>query len=116
MVYFLGMANVLYGVDADLGRQSGDRTEHLRRLGEVANMMLDAGAILIVTAQELTQEDLAVLTTIVDPDRIDLIWVGDRVTTDVACDLVLPEQEDEAESIERIKHLLQDKGVLFRPW
>jgi len=116
VVYFLGMANVLYGVDADLERDAGRRGEHLRRLGEVANILLDAGALLIVTAQELTQDDLDVVTTAVDPERIELGWVGDQVTTDVTCDLVLAEQEAESEGVDRIKRLLQDKGVLFRPW
>jgi bifunctional enzyme CysN/CysC len=116
VVYFLGMANVLYGVDADIGRKAENRIEHLRRLGEVANILLDAGAILIVTAQELTQEDLEVLKTSVDPERIELIWVGDEVTTDVACDLALGGEEAESEGVDRIKQLLQDKGVLFRPW
>jgi bifunctional enzyme CysN/CysC len=116
VVYFLGMANVLYGVDADIERKAENRGEHLRRLGEVANMLLDAGAILIVTAQELTQDDLAIVKTTVDPDRIELVWVGDRVTTDVSCDLVLGEHEAQVEGVDRIKRLLQDKGVLFRPW
>jgi bifunctional enzyme CysN/CysC len=116
VVYFLGMANVLYGVDADLGREVEHRAEHLRRLAEIANILLDAGAILIVTARELTQEDLEVVTTAVDPDRIELVWVGDAVTTDVHCDLVLGEREAEAEGVDRIKRLLQDKGVLYRPW
>jgi len=116
VVYFLGMANVLYGVDADIERDAANRGEHLRRLGEVANIMLDAGAILIVTARELTQDDLEVVKTAVDPDRIELVWVGDRVTTDVSCDLVLGEQEAESEGVDRVKRLLQDKGVLFRPW
>jgi bifunctional enzyme CysN/CysC len=116
VVYFLGIGNVLYGVDADIERKSENRAEHLRRLGEVANLMLDAGAILIVTAADLSQEDLEVIKTAVDPDRIETVWVGDSVTTDIACDLVLGEQEAEAEGVERIKRLLQDKGVLFRPW
>jgi bifunctional enzyme CysN/CysC len=116
VVYFLGMASVLYGVDADLGRQAENRVEHLRRLGEVANILLDAGALLIVTAQELSQEDLEVVKTSVDPDRIELVWVGDRVTTDVACDLILGDQEAETDGVDRIKRLLQDKGILFRPW
>jgi bifunctional enzyme CysN/CysC len=116
VVYFLGMANVLYGVDADIDRDAANRGEHLRRLGEVANIMLDAGAILIVTARELTQEDLEIVKTSVDPDRIELVWVGDQVTTDVSCDLVLGEQEAESEGVDRVKRLLQDKGVLFRPW
>jgi bifunctional enzyme CysN/CysC len=116
VVYFLGIGNVLYGVDADLGRKAEHRGEHLRRLGEVANMMLDAGSLLIVTAQELSQDDLEIVKTTVDPDRIEVVWVGDSVTTDIACDLVLGEQEAQQEGVDRIKRLLQDKGVLFRPW
>mgnify|MGYP000870093703 CR=1 FL=1 len=45
-----------------------------------------------------------------------LVWVGDTVTTDIACDLVLGDDEAESEGADRIKRLLQDKGVLFRPW
>jgi bifunctional enzyme CysN/CysC len=116
VVYFLGMANVLYGVDADLGRQEQHRSEHLRRLGEVANIMLDAGAILIVTAAELTQDDLEIVRTAVDPDRLEVVWAGDPVTTDVSYDLILGDQEAEVEGVERVKRLLQDKGFLFRPW
>ena len=77
---------MLYGVDADIGRKEENRQEHMRRLAEVANLMLDAGVILIVSAAELKQEDLEVMKTTVDPERIDVIWVGDKVTTDITCD------------------------------
>ena len=115
-VYFLGIGNVLYGVDSDIARGQGNRLEHLRRLAEVANLMLDAGMILIVTATELTQEDLDVIKTTVDPDRIETVWLGERVTTNLTCDLLLTEQESDQEGVERIKGLLQDKGIIFRPW
>jgi bifunctional enzyme CysN/CysC len=116
LVYFLGMANVLYGVDADLGRGGETRAEHLRRLAEVANIVLDTGMILVVTAHELTQEDLDLIRTAVDPDRIETVWVGDTVTTDLACDLVIGPDESPAESLDRIKRQLQDDGVIFRCW
>ncbi|HXG43203.1 MAG TPA: GTP-binding protein [Gemmatimonadales bacterium] len=116
VVYFLGMANVLYGVDADIDRGQEHRAEHLRRLGEIANIMLDSGAILIVTAAELTQEDLEVIKTAVSPDRIEVVWVGDQVTTDVSYDLILGDHEAGGDGVDRIKLLLQDKGILFRPW
>jgi bifunctional enzyme CysN/CysC len=116
VVYFLGMANVLYGVDADIDRGQEHRAEHLRRLGEIANIMLDSGAILIVTAAELTQEDLEVIKTSVSPDRIEVVWVGDQVTTDVSYDLILGDHEAGGDGVDRIKLLLQDKGILFRPW
>ena len=67
LVYFLGMGNVLYGVDADIERTGVNRLEHLRRLGEVANILLDAGLIVIATAAALSQEDIEVIRTSGDP-------------------------------------------------
>lgn len=116
VVYYLGMGSVVYGVDADIERRRENRAEHLRRLAEVANIMLDAGVILVVTAAELTQEDLEIVKSTVDADRIESVWVGERVTTDIVCDLVLTEQETPPERADRLRTLLQDKGIIFRPW
>ena len=103
-------------VDADIERKTDNRAEHLRRLGEVANMFLDAGALLIVTANELTQDDLEVIKTSVDPDRIELIWVGDHVSTDVSYEMMLGDAEVAEDGVDRVKRLLQDKGIIYRPW
>jgi bifunctional enzyme CysN/CysC len=115
VVYFMGIGNVLYGVDADLGRKQENRLEHMRRLAEVANLMLDAGIILVVAAAELTQDDLEVIKTAVEPDWIETIWAGDNVTTDLACDLHLS-GSTLPEAVDRLKAHLQDKGIIFRPW
>lgn len=115
VVYFLGIGNVLYGVDADIARDRDNRHEHIRRLAEVANLMLDAGMILIVTAQELTTEELDLMKTTVDPDRIETVWVGDPGTTDASHDLLLFAHENDDEAVERVWGLLRDKGVIFRP-
>ena len=115
VVYFLGIGSVLYGVDADIERKPENRQEHMRRLAEVANLMLDAGIILVVAAAELTQDDLAVIKTAVPPDWIETIWAGDTVTTDLACDLQLPGGAV-PEAVDRLKAHLQDEGIIFRPW
>jgi bifunctional enzyme CysN/CysC len=115
-VYFLGIGNVLYGVDADIERTGVNRLEHLRRLGEVANILLDAGLIVIATAVALTQEDIEVIRTSGGSDRVVPVWLGDRMTTDLACDLVLTPQEAEADGAGRLKELLLDSGAIFRPW
>ncbi len=115
VVYFLGIGNVLYGVDADIERKQENREEHMRRLGEVANLMLDAGIMLVVTAAELTQDDLEVIKTAVQPDSIETIWAGDNITTDLVYDLQLSGSTP-AESADRLKAHLQDKGIIFRPW
>jgi len=115
-VYFLGIGNVLYGVDADIGRTDANRLEHLRRLGEVANILLDAGLIVIATAVALTQEDIEVIRTSGGSDRVITVWLGDRITTDLACDLTLTETEAETDGTARLKTLLHDCGAMFRPW
>lgn len=115
VVYFLGIGNVLYGVDADIERRAENRTEHLRRLAEVANLMLDAGVILIVTAAELTQDDIELIKTTVEPERIEVVWVGDTKTTDVVHDLAIADA-DAPDAVDQIKRLLQEKGIIFRPW
>jgi bifunctional enzyme CysN/CysC len=115
-VYFLGFGNVLYGVDADLARGGENREEHMRRLGEVANIMLDAGVILIVTAIALSRDDLDVIRTSVDPDRIETIWLGAPGESDFPADLYVADEEDEPAAVERLYAFLGDRGVLFRPW
>jgi bifunctional enzyme CysN/CysC len=82
----------------------------------VANLMLDAGMILIVTAQTLTQEELELIKTTVDPDRIETVWVGDPAATDLSYDLLLEEQEIDEHGVDRVRRLLLEKGILFQPW
>ncbi len=97
IVYFLGIGNVKYGIDSDLtnsarsadGGESSSE-EHLRRLAEVAHIILDAGALLIVTARDLTQDNLEIVKTIVNPDKILTIWTGEEVSTDVSFDIKVP--------------------------
>ncbi len=115
-VYFLGMGSVLYGVDADIDRGLEQRREHLRRLAEVANILLDAGMILIVSAAELTQSDLDVLKTSLAPELVSTVWVGDRVTTDIVCDFVLTDAERERRGADALKSLLEEQRVIFKPW
>jgi bifunctional enzyme CysN/CysC len=116
IVYFLGIGNVLYGVDADIKEKNGRKQEHLRRLAEVAHILLDAGMILIVTAINLGQEDLELIRTTLAPDQIETIWIGDNVTTDLIYDLKISDPENVEEAGDRIKEMLQEKGVIFKPW
>jgi bifunctional enzyme CysN/CysC len=109
-VYFLGIANVLYGVDADLERTREHRREHLRRMAEVANLMLDAGVILLVTASELTQEDLDLIRITVEPEQILTVWLGSRITTDIGFDLQLA--GDLAAGVGEAERLLEDRGII----
>lgn len=116
-VYYLGMGSVVYGVDADIATQPNgkSRTEHVRRMAEIANLFLDAGLILIITAVELSQNDLKVFKAIIDERLIEVVWVGDEISTDIACDLPVPKQEAFEQTVQAIKQLLRDHGIIFRP-
>jgi bifunctional enzyme CysN/CysC len=50
VAYLLDGDNVRHGLNADLGFAAGDRAENVRRLGEVARLMADAGLVVLVPA------------------------------------------------------------------
>jgi bifunctional enzyme CysN/CysC len=105
----------LYGVDADIKKPGADQThrpEHLRRLAEVANILLDAGIILVVTAIGLTQNELEIIQNVVDNDLIEAVWLGDE-PTDIQA-LHVPNLENMDQTLETVKAMLQNKGVIFK--
>lgn len=88
-VYYTGIGNVVYGVDADIGRAAEDRQEHIRRLAEVANLMLDAGLILVATAAALREDEAAMVRDTVTGATCSIVWIGHEITTDLSPDLHL---------------------------
>jgi len=115
MVYFLGIGNLLYGVDADLKEQSKNfREEHIRRLAEVAHLMLDAGVILIVTAIEVNRADLRIMEAVLNSFEVHTVWIGEKVKTDIPVEIHLSEPEPESGAA-KIKRYLQDAGIIFKP-
>jgi sulfate adenylyltransferase, large subunit len=115
-VYFLGIGNVLYGVAAEI-KTSGEvpeRSEHIRRLGEVSNLLLDSGMILLVTATELTDHERDMLKITVDTDNIKTIWLGSNKTTDISCDMQIQDTSDIKATAGRIKEFLADNGIIFK--
>ncbi|MDY6786940.1 MAG: GTP-binding protein [candidate division WOR-3 bacterium] len=114
LVYYMGMGNVLYGVDADIKEQGivKDKKEHLRRLGEIAYLMMDAGMIIIITALDLTSDEIELVQTVTESDNIFTVWMGDDITTDIEPDIRIP-SADSKDSVEKIEGLLIEKGVIF---
>ncbi len=112
-VYYMGMGSYLYGVGADTKKASiQDHTEQIRRFAEVANLMLDAGMILVVTATGLTQSDYKIMKTVVERE-FEVVWVGSEMTTDISPDMQLADKDYE-QSIRKIKDMLRDNGSIFR--
>lgn len=118
-VYFMGIGNLLYGVDADIKKHGKDRTElrreHLRRMAEVSHLLLDAGAILIITARNLTGDDLALIRTGLNGIPTQVVWLGENSPDkDLEPQLSLPAFPDADSVVPEIKRMLQEAGVIFR--
>ena len=85
--YILDGDNVRHGLNGDLGFSPADRTENIRRIGEVAKLFADSGCL--------------VLTAFISPyrgdrDRVREIMAGDRdfVEIHVSCPLETCESRD----------------------
>ena len=84
--YILDGDNIRHGLNKNLGFSPEDRTENIRRIGEVAKLFTDAG--------------IAALTAFISPYRADrdqvraLMQPGDFVEVFVDCPLEVCEQRD----------------------
>jgi bifunctional enzyme CysN/CysC len=107
-VYFLGIGSALYGVNADI-RDAGNHREDIRRLAEVAHILLDSGLLLVVSAAELKPNDLAIIETAIDPDRIETIWVGEHLSAGLAGKVYAVADETEA-ALTAISSRLKARG------
>ena len=84
--YVLDGDNIRHGLCKDLGFSDEDRTENIRRIGEVSKLFVDAGAL--------------ALTAFISPFRADrdivrgLVEEGDFIEIFVKCDLEICEERD----------------------
>ena len=97
--YFLGIGNLLRGLDADLEGARKSRHEHVRRLGEVAHMFIDAGLVVLATASNLNDEELKLLQEVVDRDSILIVNVGSNEFREGIVDLNLSEKSTAAKNV-----------------
>ncbi|RMF06222.1 adenylyl-sulfate kinase [Candidatus Woesearchaeota archaeon] len=104
--YFLGIRNLLRGLNRDITDKNS--REHIRRLAEVANFMVDAGLIVIATASDLSHEDFNMLRSIVDETLIITVDTQEDFS-DLNLDSELPPEEN----AERIIKYLKFKGLIF---
>jgi adenylylsulfate kinase len=84
--YVLDGDNVRHGLCGDLGFSAEDRTENIRRIGEVSKLMIDAGTI--------------ALTAFISPSRADrmrvrgMVMHGEFIEIYCQCDVEVCESRD----------------------
>jgi len=85
--YLLDGDNVRHGLNGDLGFSPDDRTENIRRIGEVAKLFVDAGAIVLTAFISPYREDR-------DRIRRTISKAGDFIEVFVECPLEICEDRD----------------------
>jgi bifunctional enzyme CysN/CysC len=110
--YYLGMATMEHGIDSDLRVNEKNVEERLRRLGELARIMTDAGMIFITAIDDADDYDIATLKLLNDPHEILVVTVGRNDLQNSAPDLHLEEISDIVEAIEYIADLLTLREII----
>lgn len=73
--YLLDGDNVRHGLNRDLGFTEADRVENIRRIAEVARLMVDAGLICIVSFISPFRADRSMARNLFEPERFLEVYV-----------------------------------------
>ncbi len=73
--YLLDGDNVRHGLNKDLGFTAADRVENIRRVGEVARLMVDAGLIVICSFISPFASERRSVRCLVEPDEFIEVFV-----------------------------------------
>lgn len=84
--YVLDGDNIRFGLNKNLGFSPGDRTENIRRVGEVAKLFVDAGILVSTAFISPYRKDRDSVRSIVED--------GDMIEIYVKCDIAICEQRD----------------------
>ena len=82
--YILDGDNIRQGINKDLSFAPQDRSENIRRIAEISNLMLDAGVVTLAAFVSPYIEDREAVKQIVGPEKFIEIYVN---TSLEACEL-----------------------------
>jgi hypothetical protein len=85
----------------------------LRRLGEIAHLFTDAGAILITTASDLDDYELDMLTALNEPNETVVVNIGQCRLTRRTPDLQIPDIKDRQHAMVQIETMFCTKNYFM---
>jgi bifunctional enzyme CysN/CysC len=109
--YMLDGTNVLLGVDHDL-TVDATQAELVRRFGEVAHLLLDAGLLVVSTTNAIGSADHAAVQALIGDTPSLVIDVDPPGLSTAACDLRIRGTESEPEVVAAVSELLQARGII----
>jgi len=110
--YYLGVANIDRGLDADLGLRADSAGERLRRIGELARILTDAGLIFITTIDDADDYDIETLKLLNEPNDILVVNMGENGFSRYQPDLQVPAIEALRDAVNQVADLLKSREII----
>ncbi|GAB7027080.1 GTP-binding protein [Geotalea toluenoxydans] len=111
-VYLLDGKNLLLGLGSDVTEQ--DKEEMVRRFGEVAQILLRAGQIVVSTTNTFAQADHQIISTLVYPHQVISVHMSFAGgVTPEKTDLRFLESDDLKKAAKQIVEKMEEVGVLL---
>ncbi len=110
--YYFGISNYFEELDHDVPTRDRGRERHLERLGDLARVVTDTGALLITTLTDADDYDLEKLKTLNAPDEIFVVNIGDNVFSQFPIDVQLPYRAQMEDALAAIIKEMRIKGIL----
>ena len=111
--YLLDGKNVFLGVDADLSFDN--RQELVRRYGEVAHVLLDAGNIVVSTTNVIGLTDHGEIAARVSPFPMFTVSLGALDSEAAEVDLALSANIEPQAAVARVLARLEERGLISAP-
>ncbi len=111
--YYLGISSLLEGLDADIGQNFRDRDEHIRRVGELARIMTDAGLIFISSLERADEYDLQRLKILNSPNELFVVSIGGNPFKNYPVDLVIEPGVPPTEAVQLVLRELTRAQVII---
>ena len=111
-VYMLDGSNVLLGVDQDLVWVDATQAELVRRFGEVAHLLLDAGLIVVSTTNAIGLGDFGAVQALIPNAPSLAVEIDPEGTSAHPCDVRITGAESEAEVVGKIVDLLVKRQII----
>jgi len=111
--YYLGVANIDRGLDADLGSHADSAGERLRRIGELARILTDAGLIFITTIDDADDYDIETLKLLNEPNDILVINMGENCFSRYQPDFQLPAGGAVPDAVSQVADILKSREIII---
>ncbi len=110
--YYLSSYNLNLGLDNDIQdnlKLEDDRSEHVRRLGELGNIMTKAGLVFLTSFTDADDYELKDIEKLSSAEDIFIVHVGENIFSDITPDVLLPANPDESGAAKAILQKLLPK-------